>query len=315
MPMDVMVRKWEKNQNTVSVERGPLTFSLKIGERWTRYGKNEAWPEWEVFPTTPWNYGLDFDPTGAKSLKEDLQFGPKNRELKFAESIQTIKKTGPLPANPFTPETTPIELRVTARRIPAWEQDKFGLVGKLQPSPAKSEEPVETVSLIPMGAARLRITAFPMIGHRRDAHQWSTPRESPIYASHCFESDSVDAIFDGIEPRSSSDARVPRFTWRDHRSTAEWVEWGFSKPRRISAAEIYWVDDTGKGGCRVPQSWKLFYRVGERWLPVEGPAEFGVQRDTYNRVNFKPVEAEGLRINVQLQPNFSGGILEWKVSE
>ena len=37
--------------------------------------------------------------------------------------------------------------------------------------------------------------------------------------------------------------------------------------------------------------------------------------DTYNRVTFKPVEAEGLRLEVQLQPNYSAGILEWKVGE
>ena len=50
--MPVEVQRWEKNQNAVSVKRGPLSFSLSIGERWEKYGTNAAWPEWEVFPTT-----------------------------------------------------------------------------------------------------------------------------------------------------------------------------------------------------------------------------------------------------------------------
>ena len=58
LPMRVTVRQWEKNNNAVSVDYGPLTFSLKIGERYARYGGTDAWPEVELFPTTPWNYGL-----------------------------------------------------------------------------------------------------------------------------------------------------------------------------------------------------------------------------------------------------------------
>ena len=66
----VACSKWEKNQNAVSVDYGPLTFSLKIGERWQRCGGTDAWPELEVFPTTPWNYGLVLNEKNpAKSFK------------------------------------------------------------------------------------------------------------------------------------------------------------------------------------------------------------------------------------------------------
>ncbi|HEY0456815.1 MAG TPA: transcriptional initiation protein Tat, partial [Verrucomicrobiae bacterium] len=252
---------------------------------------------WEVLPTTAWNYGLELD--GKNPIK----------------SLELHRKAGTLPENPFKPETVPIEIKAKARKIAGWQQDKLGLVGKLQPSPAKSDEPVETISLIPMGAARLRISSFPTIGHGNDAHEWSSSAALPIIASHCFSGDSVEAMVDGIEPKSSSDATIPRFTWWDHRGTAEWVEWGFAKRRQISAVEIYWFDDTGKGSCRAPQSWKLFYRVGEAWKPVENSSEFGTKLDTYNRLSFNSVDAEGLRLEVQLQPEFSGGILEWKVRE
>ncbi|MDB6030687.1 MAG: hypothetical protein JWM16_1025, partial [Verrucomicrobiales bacterium] len=169
--------------------------------------------------------------------------------------------------------------------------------------------------LIPMGAARLRIASFPVIGRGGSATEWVKSSTPPIVASHCFSGDSVEAIVDGLEPKSSNDGSIPRFTWWDHKGTAEWVEWGFPKARKVSAVDIYWFDDSGKGGCRVPKSWKLFYRVGESWKPVEEVGTFGVRSDTYNKVAFKGVQAEGLRLEVQLQPNFSGGILEWKVRE
>ena len=35
LPMAVAVRTWAKNKNSVSVDYGPLTFSLKIGEQWS----------------------------------------------------------------------------------------------------------------------------------------------------------------------------------------------------------------------------------------------------------------------------------------
>jgi hypothetical protein len=153
--MQVSVQKWEKNHDAVSVNYGPLTFSLKIGERWVRCGGTDSWPELEVFPTTPWNYGLVID------------------EKKPAKSFKVVKRGGgPLPAQPFTPQTAPIELRAEAKRIPAWKQDSQGLVGKLQPSPVKSDQPVEKITLIPMGAARLRISSFPIIGQGKEAQEW-----------------------------------------------------------------------------------------------------------------------------------------------
>jgi len=48
-------------------------------------------------------------------------------------------------------------------------------------------------------------------------------------------------------------------------------------------------------------------------VPVKGASAFGTALDQYNRVSFDSVETTGLRIEAQLQPNFSAGILEWKV--
>ncbi|MCY3022130.1 MAG: glycoside hydrolase family 127 protein [Planctomycetota bacterium] len=134
-------------------------------------------------------------------------------------------------------------------------------------------------------------------------------------ASHVHAADAVEALNDGVVPASSGDLAVPRFTWWDHKGTAEWVQYDFKAAKKCSTVEVYWFDDTGKGQCRVPKSCKLLYKDGNDWKPVENAGEFGTKVDIFNRVTFKPVETIGLRIEVQLQPGFSGGILEWRVTE
>ena len=89
----------------MSVDRGPLTFALKIGEKSVRAGGTEKWPEWEVRPTTPWNYGLVLDgrnPSG---------------------SFKVVTRPWPASEMPFTHEGTPVELEARGKRIPEWQLD------------------------------------------------------------------------------------------------------------------------------------------------------------------------------------------------
>jgi hypothetical protein len=294
LPMAMAVRSWPKNHDAVSVDYGPLTFSLKIGEKYVPYGTRKGWPELEDYPTTPWNYGLVLD------AKDQVR------------SFELVRNKGPIPEEPFTPDAVPIQIKARAKKIPAWSLDRTGLVGKLGPSPVRSDEPEETVTLIPMGAARLRITAFPTIGSGPDAHVWPDRAEVIPSASHVWQGDSVDALNDGRLPSRSSDQSIPRFTWWDHKGTREWVQYDLARPRSVSYAEVYWFDDTGHGGCRPPQSWRFLYKKGDGWKPVEEASSYDVQLDRFNKVRFKPVRTTGLRLEVQLQRGFSGGILEWR---
>jgi len=133
-------------------------------------------------------------------------------------------------------------------------------------------------------------------------------------ASHCNRSDTVEALNDQRDPKHSADESIPRFTWWDHRGTKEWAQYEFAEPARVSAVEVYWWDETRTNRhCRVPQSWRLLYRSGGEWKPVAGANEFGIQPDQFNRVAFDVIETTALRLEVQLQPNWSGGILEWRV--
>jgi len=157
------------------------------------------------------------------------------------------------------------------------------------------------------------------IPERREA---ATPVPRPTVASrsrpsasHCYASDTVRALNDQILPKSSGDHGLPRFTWWPRRGTTEWVQYDFAAPTTVGAVQVYWFDDTGRGSCRVPKAWRVLYREGGAWKPVEATSPYPVQKDRFNRVAFKPVRTDGLRLEVTLQEGFSGGILEWKVEE
>ena len=295
LPMTIEIHRWAANHNTVSVSRGPLTFSLKIKERYVRSGGTDQWPAWDIFPDSPWNYGLVLH--------------PENPSAGFT----VVRKPWPKDDQPWRWNTAPIELKTTGRRIPEWTLDNRGLVEEVQDSPVASDQPDETITLIPMGAARLRISAFPVIGTGPSAHHWKPPASRYISASHCWTFDTVEALEDGILPKSSGDTSIPRFTWWSHRGTKEWIERRFPKPRRISQIAIYWFDDTGRGSCRVPASYRILYRNDGEWKPVPNPRGLGVEKDRFNITRFDPVVATALRVEVQLRPGYSAGILEWKI--
>lgn len=122
------------------------------------------------------------------------------------------------------------------------------------------------------------------------------------------------ALNDQWEPRSSSDHSRPYLHWWPKKGTLEWVEYHFARPETVSSVDVYWFDDTGEGECRVPRSWRLYYRSGDRWLPVKTTSAYGTEKDRYNHVSFRPVRTSGLRLEIQLQEKFSAGILEWKVN-
>jgi uncharacterized protein len=119
-------------------------------------------------------------------------------------------------------------------------------------------------------------------------------------------------INDGEEPKSSDDPSSYFDWWPTLGSKLEWVEMTFAKPTAVSESSVYWFDDTGRGAVRVPASWRILYKDGDAWKPVEHAEPYGVGRDSFNRVTFKPVTTSALRIEVTMQPRFSVGLQEWK---
>jgi hypothetical protein len=120
------------------------------------------------------------------------------------------------------------------------------------------------------------------------------------------------AINDGEEPTSSRDPDS-FFDWWPQKGTTEWVAYDFAQPATVSETEVYWFDDAGQGECRVPRSWRVLFKDGTEWKPVENIGLYGVEKDKYNQVRFSPVRTTALRLEVTLQSTWSAGIQEWKV--
>ncbi len=137
--------------------------------------------------------------------------------------------------------------------------------------------------------------------------------QSRVSASYCFPQDTPEAAHDLAEPANSHDMQIPRLTWWDHRGAREWVQYDFKERTKVSRVEVYWFDDTGIGGCRVPKSWQLLAKDGDAWKPVKARGKYKVEKDKYNTLEFDPVRTTALRIEVELQEGFSGGVLEWRV--
>lgn len=157
LPMQLSLRTWQVNKNSVSVNYGPLTMSLKIQEKYVKSDSKETaigdsqwqkdadasqWPTYEIYPDSPWNYSLVLN---------------KDNALK---DFKVIKKQWPADNFPFTQENVPLEIKTVGRQIPSWKVDQYGLCHELPEADAPKREK-EEITLIPMGAARLRISAFP----------------------------------------------------------------------------------------------------------------------------------------------------------
>jgi DUF1680 family protein len=143
------------------------------------------------------------------------------------------------------------------------------------------------------------------------------PLPRPTIASTSTVSASGDkpagAVNDQWDPRSSNDYAHPNLNWWPNKGTQEWVQYDFGRPVTISSTQVYWFDDTDQRECRVPASWQLLYRQGQDWVPVQASGPFGVEKDMFNRVNFRPVQTRALRLEVQCQRDWAAGIHEWKV--
>ncbi|MBR7828781.1 glycoside hydrolase family 127 protein [Actinospica sp. MGRD01-02] len=153
LPSTPVVTTWAGN-SSVSVSNGALDYSLQIGENYVQFAGDTEFPEYEVHATTPWNYALDLpssNPAGA---------------LEFHGA------TGSIPASPFTQQTVPVSITAPAAQLAAWTADDQSTVTPLEPGPFAASS-TTNVTLIPMGAARLRITAFPAASSSGGA--WSVP--------------------------------------------------------------------------------------------------------------------------------------------
>jgi hypothetical protein len=150
--MAMRAREWPGQHGAVSLHFGPQAFSVRIEEEWARVGggPSAAWPTREVRPLSPWNYAI---------VREHLP-------------MAQITRSHGNHVDPWSPDNTPLKGSVVARRVRRWRADVDGVVeelGTLGESPldlggeGEEEATLVDVALVPMGAARLRLTMFPTV--------------------------------------------------------------------------------------------------------------------------------------------------------
>lgn len=153
LPMHIFKNTWV--ENSISIERGPLVYALKIGEE-VKMIKNDKDPidygdsYLEIRPTTPWNYGLIKVP-----------------ESKLQEQYKVVKK-GSVFKYPWSVENAPLIIKTKAKRIPSWKlyNDMTGPMPYSDSYGMEVEDKEEEIILIPYGCSTLRISQFPVLGRR-----------------------------------------------------------------------------------------------------------------------------------------------------
>ena len=160
MPMSVSANVWQQNKGSVSVNYGPLTLSLKIDEiiephdsrdkdfvqddsHWQEGVDASLWPCYVLRPGSDWNYALKVD-------KDNLPV-----------EFSVVKKDCPADDFPFTLESVPLEFHAKGVQIPSWGYDETGMTDLLPTKYAERSNTDTPLTLVPMGAARLRIAVFP----------------------------------------------------------------------------------------------------------------------------------------------------------
>jgi hypothetical protein len=138
LPMQVRIHPWANG--TASIERGPLTYSLKIAEQNLPVKtSNDGFPVMNKRPASPWNYALAVpDASDVKVVATETQ------------------------GCPWDIGNSPIELKAPARQIENWKLASNDANPGFERKPDLSPE-TETITLVPYGSTCLRLTVFPTV--------------------------------------------------------------------------------------------------------------------------------------------------------
>ncbi len=171
--MPFNIRTENRYNNSVSILRGPLYYSLRIGKEYSEaemsYKKYDYLGaiDWQISPSTEWNYGLLLDEentdeniTVTINPIEAFPFADKGDILWSDEHSQHIKWE----------KDAPVVLKVKGIKIPGWGI-KNNSAADPPPSPVVSGGEAVELELVPYGSAKLRITEFPVIKRRERAER------------------------------------------------------------------------------------------------------------------------------------------------
>ncbi len=160
LPMTVRSTIWQQNKSSVSVYYGPLALSLKIDEEYEQHDSRD--PEF-VQDDSHWQEGVDASlwPCYVLKAKSDWNYSLVVDEDNLPVNFSVERKPYPDSEQPFTLEGTPLEFKAVGHQIASWHFDATGMTDFLPTRWARRAAETTSLTLVPMGAARLRIAAFP----------------------------------------------------------------------------------------------------------------------------------------------------------
>ncbi len=122
------------------------------------------------------------------------------------------------------------------------------------------------------------------------------------------------SLTDGLVPADENDRSIPYCHWWPKQNSTEWITYTFEEAKEIKSSTVYWYDDQPWGGCKVPDSWKIYYQdEAGAWHPVVEPDAYPTKRGLPCTVNFAPVKTKAVKLEFRQPEHQSCGLFEWSV--
>lgn len=143
LEMEFGVKYVSRPRSMFALERGPLVYSLAIGEEWTKheFTRNNVerrfpYCDWEIRPTTDWQYA-------------------------FAKGDVVVHDSGEVSDVPFDTANPPVTLDVPVVPINWGYLEGCNMIANPVPASVKPMGETRTMKFIPYGSTTLRLTEIP----------------------------------------------------------------------------------------------------------------------------------------------------------
>ncbi len=125
---------------------------------------------------------------------------------------------------------------------------------------------------------------------------------------------SISAINDRLVPAGGDDRSIPYTHWWPKTNSTEWLAYEFKEAATVSSATVYWYDDQPWQGCKVPDSWKMYFKndAGE-WEEVKNASGYPTDKGVACTVSFDPVKTTAVKLELVQPKDKSCGVYEWSV--
>lgn len=118
----------------------------------------------------------------------------------------------------------------------------------------------------------------------------------------------VAGLNDGLTPTNTEGRRrgnnlPPRSQY--------WVEYEWKQPIHTKEIAVYWWNYDNN--LRLPESYRVLYWDGNKYVPVENASGLGLANNQFNATTFKEIKTTKMRIELDSADRWGATLLEWVV--